>query len=297
MKLDADFGHYIGMQIKKWIEPDFPKADFIASHGHTIFHEPTLGFTTQIGSGSHIAHQTGIDTITSFRAADIAAGGQGAPFAPAVDMALFPGYSCYLNLGGIANLTIRTSVGEWKAWDIGPCNQPLNYLATQAGLRYDADGRMAAQGKVLHHVMDQLRSMFPYQEGSPKGLSNAEVQSSWIQYLERSNETLPDLLATVTETIAQMILSHIAPLIQKTGKVFVTGGGAHNLYLMGRLQHLGRDFNLVFHLPSTQIVDYKECLLMAYLGYLTVLGRPYGLASVTGAIKDTVGGAIFKACP
>ena len=96
MQLDADLGKFIGLQIDNWISKNDLTADYIASHGHTVFHEPAKGFTTQIGSGAHIAFETGIDTITSFRNADVAAGGQGAPFAPVADKNLFPGYKGYI---------------------------------------------------------------------------------------------------------------------------------------------------------------------------------------------------------
>ena len=143
MQLDADFGSFIGQEIKQWMQNESISADYIASHGHTVFHEPSLGFTTQIGSGSHIAHITGIDTITSFRNADVAAGGQGAPFAPIADSALFPGYDGYLNFGGIANVHIISEEEHAKAWDIGPCNQVLNFLAEKLGKEYDANGDIA----------------------------------------------------------------------------------------------------------------------------------------------------------
>ena len=104
MKLDAAFGEWIGHEIKMWMMGRNWHVDYIASHGHTVFHEPAFNFTTQIGSGAHIAEQTCIPTITNFRTADIARGGQGAPFAPVADKALFSEYDGFLNLGGIANV-------------------------------------------------------------------------------------------------------------------------------------------------------------------------------------------------
>src|SRR5690606_18051691 len=97
MRLDAAFGEFIGHEIKTWKSGKNWDIDYVASHGHTVFHEPVLGFTTQIGSGSHILEQCCLDVITQFRNADVAYGGQGAPFAPAADRALFDGYDGYLN--------------------------------------------------------------------------------------------------------------------------------------------------------------------------------------------------------
>ncbi len=296
MKLDAGFGRFIGEHVRDWMHTNSLQADFIASHGHTIFHEPSAGFTTQIGSGAHIALLTGVDTITSFRTADVAAGGQGAPFAPVADRDLFKGYQAYLNLGGIANISIVTPAGKWKAWDICPCNQALNHLAAKTGMAYDHEGQMAASGMVDRAFFKSLVDMFPYSDGQPKGLSNAEVQNSWIQAIDNMASGVNDLLASVTEAIAFLIHSHLRPLAETNANVLVTGGGAHNAYLLERLKALAAGEGFKFNLPSTEIIDYKECVLMAYLGYLTTHNIPYGIAHMTGAIKDNIGGAIYKAC-
>jgi anhydro-N-acetylmuramic acid kinase len=279
----------------KWSDELPFKPDYIASHGHTIFHEPGSGFTTQIGSGAHIAFESGIDTITTFRTADVAAGGQGAPFAPASDQFLFPGYQGYLNLGGIANIHLQTKDGEWKAWDIGPCNQALNFLAEKTGHPFDKDGHLAAQGNVHPYVIQDLLAMFKYNHGQPKGLSNADVQLSWIHYLTQSTENVLDLLASTTEAIAQMVVHHIQPIIQTPSSLFITGGGAHNQLLMQLIESKTVVFGVTIHLPSKSIIDFKECLLMAYLGFLTLHNLPYPISHLTGASADTIGGALFKA--
>ena len=295
MHLDSNFGKFVGLQVKVWMESHDLKADYIASHGHTVFHEPRLGFTTQIGSGAHISKETGLPVITSFRSADVAYGGQGAPFAPVVDRALFPGFEGYLNLGGIANINVLTDEQKWKAWDIGPCNQALNYLSSKMGEPFDKDGRIAASGNDSEVHIDALLAMFPPNDGQPKGLSNDEVKNTWIKYLEASQDHIPDLIASVTEAICRLILNHIIPIIKTPCTIMVTGGGAHNIYLVTRLSAIASDFGISFQLPSKQVIDYKECLLMAYLGYLTMHDRTYGIMDVTGAGKDSIGGAIFKA--
>ena len=295
MELDAVFGKFIGEEIQKWVNANEVTADCIASHGHTVFHEPSKVFTTQIGSGAHIAFATGIDTITNFRAADIAAGGQGAPFAPVADKALFPGYQAYLNLGGIVNTSLITGEGKWKGWDIGPCNQALNHLAIKLGHPYDYAGQIASQGKVIRSIMDSLVTMFPYNEAQPKGLSNAEVKNTWIKFLDSRTESVIDLLASTTEAIAGLIINHLQLLSGQPSKILVTGGGAHNLFLMKRLEVLGENKKLTFELPESNIIDYKECLLMAYLGFLTLQGKSYGIHQMTGATVDSIGGAMHKA--
>jgi anhydro-N-acetylmuramic acid kinase len=295
MHLDAEFGKYVGQEINKWILSGKLSADCIASHGHTVFHSPAMGFTTQIGSGAHIAFHTGIDTITTFRAADVAAGGQGAPFAPVADTVLFPGFDGYLNLGGIANVNLLTKGGQWKAWDIGPCNQALNHLARKSGQPFDKDGRIAASGRDIEEVIDALLQMYPVTEGQPKGLSNAEVQATWINYLDASGEKVEDLLASVSETISRMIMNHICQLIKTPSRILVTGGGTYNTPLLRHLEAMASAFDITLVTPPDATIQYKECLLMACLGYLTLHGKPYGIKNITGASADTIGGTIFKA--
>lgn len=294
MQLDADFGSFIGQAVKGWMTGKNREVDCIASHGHTVFHEPSLGFTTQIGSGAHIAAVTGMDSITNFRSADVAHGGQGAPFAPAADRILFPDYDAYLNLGGIANIFLNTVDDRWLAWDIGPCNQALNYLAQRSGHSYDQGGVLASQGAVLDAIRHDLIAMFPFHSGDPLSISNAKVRSTWIEYLERRKEDAGDLLSSATLAIADMITLHLSPVIMRPSRVLVTGGGAHNDHLIHLLRRLGMDIGITYEIPSTDIIDHKESLLMAYLGYLTMHERPFGIHNITGASKDVIGGSIHK---
>lgn len=294
MKLDASFGEYIGHEIKMWMSGKNKPVDYIASHGHTVFHEPVLGFSTQIGNGSHIAEHARLTTITNFRTADVAHGGQGAPFAPAADRVLFPDYDAYLNLGGIANIFLRTTDDRWLAWDIGPCNQPLNYLASKSGHPYDLGGHLASQGAVLDAIRHDLIAMFPFHGGFPKSISNAQVQKTWIDYLALRKEDALDLQTTTTLAVADMITMHVSAIITRPARILVTGGGVHNIHLIELLRRLGTDFGLTYEIPDKQIIDHKECLLMAYLGYLTMHGRPYGIHKITGASEDCIGGVIHK---
>ncbi len=295
MQLDADFGAWIGHQALQWLKSPERTADLIASHGHTVFHQPDHHFTTQIGSGAHIAAVAGMDTITSFRNTDVALGGQGAPFAPVVDRGLLAGYQGYLNLGGIANVTVLTQDDIWKAWDIAPCNQVLNYLAQQSFEPFDRDGHIAAAGKVHPEMLAELTAMFPFRGSSAFSISNETVWSTWIRYLDGKESDNKDLLATATEAIAHVLLEHLAPVITRPAKVLVTGGGAHNAFLIEQIRRKGETACISFHLPDQQIIDYKESLLMAYLGYLYLKDRSYGISGMTGARRDSLGGAYFKA--
>ncbi|MEO6130923.1 MAG: anhydro-N-acetylmuramic acid kinase [Saprospiraceae bacterium] len=295
MQLDAYFGDFIGEQTKNLIDARGWKADYIASHGHTVFHEPSRGFTTQIGSGAHICLKTGLDTITSFRNADVAAGGQGAPFAPVADRALFSGYEGYLNLGGIANISLIDNKDVWYAWDICPCNQALNFLARKSNLSYDRGGALALQGARLDSILHDLIAMFPFNSGLPKGLSNAEVNSSWLDYLSSRTENITDLLGTTTLAIADLISIHISSIIKRPAKILMSGGGVYNDHLIKLLRRAGQDFGLTFEIPASEIIEFKECLLIAYLGYLTMNGKPYNIHTQTGAGQNMGGGALYRA--
>ena len=295
-KLDAEFGSYIGQQVSHWIKANGVHPEIVASHGHTVFHSPKEGFTTQIGSGAHIAQITGIDTITQFRSADVAAGGQGAPFAPVVDRDLFAEYQACINLGGIVNISLVTPNGTRKAWDIGPCNQALNFLARKMGMEYDKDGLIAASGQINPLLVDQLVALFPFNDGQPKGMSNAEVENTWISVLEKNTLPLPDQMASVCQAIAKMISNHLQPLYQQEANILLTGGGAHHAVLQQLILGICLDHKFTFHIPDPILIDYKECLLMAYLGYLHIHQIPFGIQNMTGARNDTIGGTFHKAC-
>lgn len=294
MKLDAAFGEFIGHEIKMWMMGKNMAVDYVASHGHTVFHEPALGFTTQIGSGAHVAEQCGLDTITNFRNADVAFGGQGAPFSPAADRALFPGYDAYLNLGGIANIFLHSNDDRWLAWDIGPCNQALNYLARKSGHHYDHEGKLASQGAVLDAIRQDLIAMYPYHGAHPKSISNALVNNTWIEYLELRNENALDLQSTTTLAVADLITLHLSAIIRRPSRILVTGGGAHNHHLMDQLRRLGMDLGITYEIPEKQIIEHKESLLMAYLGYLTMHDKGLGIHALTGATCDCIGGVLHK---
>jgi anhydro-N-acetylmuramic acid kinase len=294
MGLDAAFGRYIGDIVFQWLAHQPIRPQLIASHGHTVYHEPRKGFTTQIGSGAHIAALTGIDTVTSFRNSDVALGGQGAPFAPIADRDLFPGHAGYLNLGGIANISIPTKDG-WKAWDISPCCQVLNYLAEKNGEPFDRDGQLAESGNTDSSLVAELISHFPGKNGRAFSLSNADVHRTWIEIIENANETIPNRMACVVDAIAQLVVLHAQPHLEGPASIFCTGGGAHNTALFNRLNSVGASHHIVFEKPDVQIIDFKESLLMAYLGYLHITNTPFGIYEMTGASRDHIGGAFYKA--
>src|SRR5690606_29521793 len=131
--------------------------DFVASHGHTIFHQPEKNISLQIGNGAYLAAHAGLPVVCDFRTLDIALGGQGAPLVPIGDELLFKDYDYCLNLGGIANISFNYK-DKRIAYDISACNMLLNALDNQAGLTYDENGNLARSGKLDDQLLQNLNS-------------------------------------------------------------------------------------------------------------------------------------------
>jgi len=291
-QLDADLGQFIGQASKRFLRGE--KVELIASHGHTIFHQPKLGFSTQIGSGARIAAITGITTVCDFRSADVAAGGQGAPLVPLGEKLLFPEHHAFVNLGGICNLSVRADSathslhenGRIVGYDVCIGNQALNYLAQEAGMPFDRDGALARRSPFDMRLLNELNQLDFYLQLPPKSLGREWFQEEMLPIISDRSRPVGTRMRTVVEHIAWQLAK---PLRLIEGPVLVTGGGAHNRYLVERI---AIHADVVVELPSKTIVDFKEALVFALLGVLRMRGEPNALASVTGAKRDTVGGAV-----
>jgi anhydro-N-acetylmuramic acid kinase len=282
------FGHYCAELVSDFIlKYELQNIDFIASHGHTIFHDPARNITGQIGDGASIAALTGIPTISDFRTLDVALGGEGAPLVPKGDIDLFSNYNYCLNLGGICNLTQKDG-SHISAFDIAPCNQLLNYYAEKLGFSYDDKGKLARTGQVFEPLLDALNELPFYGLAAPKSLANNFSSSLIIPMVEYSKCGYIDALATLTEHIACQIARQLNPSIGAT--CLVSGGGAFNSFLIERMQYHTK---VQFHLPESKIIQFKEAYIFAYLGLLRWLEQVNTLATVTGASKDSCGGAIY----
>jgi anhydro-N-acetylmuramic acid kinase len=295
-RLHAEYGTYLGETVKKFMADHGLeyKVQLIAVHGHTVFHEPQQGFTHQLGEGAAIAAITGIPVITDLRAMDIACGGQGAPIVPLGEQKLFRQHSFFLNIGGIANISVHRE--KVTGFDVCPANRILNLLAEKAGKEYDDKGEMARSGTIHQPLLAALNLLPYYQQVGPKSLSNRFGAETIVPFLEQYPVTIPNLLCTYTEHIAFQISRALQPFLtsseNRADPMMITGGGALNDYLVERIQH---------HLPSVEvqvpeqnIVKYKEALIMAFLGILRWREEPTVLHSVTGAAKESIGGAVWS---
>lgn len=284
-KLHSLYGEYIAGQLNAFLKKHDQKADYIASHGHTVFHRPELAFTTQMGCGATIAAHTGTDTVCDFRSLDVALRGQGAPLVPVGDRDLFPQYGACLNIGGIANVSF-TKGGETFAFDICIANMALNHLAEKLGKAYDAEGMMASAGQVDQALLTNLLNL----HSDARSLGKEWFDARFLPLLKTNNGSTEDQMATCVEYTAVML----GKVLQKHGlsSVLITGGGAYNTFLLNRLRahYQGR-----VEVPSDEVIKFKEAIIFAYLGYLRATEQTNTLSSVTRATRNSIGGCIYKA--
>jgi len=284
---DAHYAGFVAQQVKAFVKKTGITPAAIASHGHTVFHQPHKGFTTQIGNGAILAAKTGITTVCDFRSLDVGLGGQGAPLVPIGDALLFGTYAACLNIGGIANISFNKR-GKRVAYDVCLANILLNYLAAGLKKPYDKDGALAAKGRVDAALLKQLDALAYYKVKGAKSIGRELFEKSVRAILDGSGISYRDQLATATAHIAQVIARELNK--QKLKNVLVTGGGAHNTYLIKCIrQHTACQVIV----PEKEVVNFKEALIFAFLGYLRLNGQMNTLASVTGATKDSIGGAVY----
>lgn len=284
--LSLDYADYLANSISTFIDENkIEKLNFIASHGHTVFHKPEQAYTLQIGDGERISKLTGYTVISDFRTQDVKLGGQGAPLVPIGDAFLFSDYEYCLNLGGFSNISFDEK-GTRKAFDICPVNIVLNPLAQKLGFEYDDKGALAATGKIDKDLLKELNALFFYKDDKPKSLGYEFVVAVINPILQKYNLKPTDALRTFTEHVAQQIASKL----DGKGKVLITGGGTYNTFLIERLRALT---NCELVIPSKDLIDFKEALIFAFLGLRRLNNQVNCLKSVTGASKDHSSGEVF----
>jgi anhydro-N-acetylmuramic acid kinase len=303
--LHTAYGHYLGQCVNRFIAKynlELDDIDLVASHGHTVFHEPWNSMTGQIGDGAAICAETRLLVVNDLRSMDVAYGGQGAPIVPIGEKYLFDEYRLLLNIGGIANITDQK---YHIAFDICPANRILNKLVEQyLNKEYDENGELSSTGEINEILLNKLNQLDYYKKIYPKSLSNSFGLDIIYPLLEKEKVNINDLLRTYVEHIIQQISNSIQMIIEKEKqdkssyincKILITGGGAHNTFLFQCLQRkLKEKFGIKIEYPVRNIVDFKEALIMAFIGLLRIQKKANVLASVTGAKRDTIGGAVWS---
>ena len=290
---DQAYGKYLGALVREFVISHNLKPDFVASHGHTIFHQPEKSISWQLGHGAYLAAAAGLPVICDFRTLDIALGGQGAPLVPIGDLLLFKGFAFCLNLGGIANISFQHQQKR-IAYDICGCNMLLNTLANELSLTYDQNGDLARAGKLNPELFQELNAPAYFSASFPKSLGKEWIDQHSLSSLQHSAIPIPDKLHTVCHHIAFQVSEAIKTVAKTTEKpqMLVTGGGAFNAFLVELMQqYLGEDVKAV--VPEPELANFKEALIFAFLGVLRWRNEANCLNSVTGAVRDNVGGAVY----
>ncbi|WP_194775982.1 anhydro-N-acetylmuramic acid kinase [Pararhodonellum marinum] len=291
--LDRDFGKWMGEQVHYFCTSESLNPLAIASHGHTVFHQPQNRTSLQIGNGWDMLIASGIPVINDFRNLDIALGGQGAPLVPVGDRLLFADMDFCLNLGGICNISMEVS-GERKAFDICPFNLLLNRVIQKIGLPFDDGGKLARSGKLIPEFLKALDSVPFYTQKGAKSLGREDLEKDFFPLLNNLNDPEEDILFTIVNhyagQISNVILSHLNGSESK--KLLATGGGAYHRFFMESLaQNLKGKVTIVD--ASPELIEFKEAIVFAFLGVLRLRGENNCLASVTGAKRDSCGGTMY----
>ena len=285
LALDKEYGFYLGEKTQEFISKNnITDLDFIASHGHTVFHQPQRKFTLQIGDGRAIKLTTKKPVIYDFRSQDVLMGGNGAPLVPIGDDLLFSQYDACLNLGGFSNISLQKN-HQRIAFDISPVNVVLNYFAEKLGKNYDENGDFARNGAINFKILEELNTLTFYQKPAPKSLGVEFVNSVVFPLLK--DETPENIIATFTEHIAEQIAKVFNDNQLKT--VLVTGGGTFNTYLLEKIRGKSQTELIV---PDENIINFKEALIFAFMGVLRLRNEVNVLCSATGSSENHCSGIL-----
>ncbi len=286
--LDNDYTKFLASKVKEFInEKKIKEIDFIGSHGHTVFHEPSKGYTFQIGNNYKIANYLNRTVICDFRTNDIRLGGQGAPLVPIGDLLLFKKYDICLNLGGFANISKKLK-NDIIAYDICAVNTVFNFLSKKIKLDYDDKGLNARKGKLVKDLYEKFEALKYYDLLPPKSLGIEWVKSKVFPLLENfSKHPITDLMYTYSLHISK----EIAKNLSEYNSILVTGGGAYNLFLIEGIQKYTKG---KLFLPEKLLIDFKESLIFGFLAVLKYRDEINCLRSVTGAKRDHCSGKIFN---
>jgi anhydro-N-acetylmuramic acid kinase len=310
-KLHTDFGHLLGLQARMFLRARGLQADLAASHGHTAFHQPQAHFTFQLGSGETAITYLDCPLVCDFRPRDVALGGQGAPLVPFGEQALFPEIPLFLNLGGIANVSVlpgalaqpltrnATHHGPRPfphlAFDLAPCNQVLNHLAHRLSpaLAFDPAGAYAAQGQELPTLRERLAGLAFYQHRPPRSLGREYTEANVFPLLATDDDPR-DQLHTFCLHLADILFEELQKLGVRDAPMLVTGGGAHNAFLMACLATRLAPLGITLAPASPELIDFKEALIFGFLGLCAWLGQPNVLTETTGARRPHIAGALHQ---
>ncbi|MGN6249488.1 MAG: anhydro-N-acetylmuramic acid kinase, partial [Ginsengibacter sp.] len=248
---------------------------------------------------------TALPVVSDLRAMDVALGGQGAPIVPLGEKLLFPAYHYFLNIGGIANISVHNKPtnnenfsresDEVIAYDICAANRVLNMLAAEKNMEYDKDGNLASQGTVNEDLLKKINSLQYFSLPFPKSLPNSFGTDIIFPLIKEFGLSTEDALATFGEHIAIQIKKALENYFSNSQvqQLMITGGGALNKFLVKRIESNLKEINFEVFVPEEEVINYKEALIMALLGTLRWREQYTVLSSVTGAARNSIGGALW----
>jgi anhydro-N-acetylmuramic acid kinase len=267
--------------------------DLVGFHGQTVFHAPARRLTVQIGDGPALARRLGLPVVHDFRAADVAAGGEGAPFVPAYHRALarragLPGTVAVVNIGGVANVTRVGADGSLVAGDTGPGNALIDdFIRSRTGAAMDSGGALASSGSVVEHVLMRL-------------LDNPFFNAAFPKSLDRNAFSLEPALSLSTEdgaaTLAAFTAETIARGVRLAGgadRIVVCGGGSHNRTMLAMLaERSGLQTATAAELGWAG--DFIEAEAFAFLAARSIAGLPLSFPTTTGVPRPMPGGIVAR---
>ena len=287
------YEHYKALKSLKILE----KSELIAFHGQTIYHNPKVNISLQLGNPKQLAKMLKKNVIFDFRSNDIALGGQGAPLAPIYHQFLINSLdielpSCILNIGGVSNLTFWDG-NKLIGFDTGPGNGLMDsYIKLKTKKYFDKNGEIASQGIPNRQFINKFINNIFFLKRPPKSLDRNSFKVLYDELLAK-DYSIQDTTATLAECTVETIIMALSSLPKKVKNIMITGGGYKNKYLMRQLKKrlntnfiLENDININF--------DYIESELIAFLGARSIYNLPYTFPSTTGISKPASGGKIFN---
>lgn len=301
------------LQLLRSADTDTSAVTAIGCHGQTIRHRPDLEhrFSLQIGDANQIAHLTGITTVNDFRRRDIAAGGEGAPLAPAFHQQVFssPEESrAVLNIGGICNLTYLPGHANDKksddtnsacfGFDCGPGNALMDaWIQQHKQQAYDQSGQWAASSTADPALLEQLMSDPFLQLTPPKSTGKEHYHLDWLQQqlANFAGLSAASVQATLCQFTSESVATAVEQYLPAIERLIVCGGGTHNTHLFDSLQHRLPDISIESSAQHSIDPDWVEAMAFAWLARQTLQGLPGNLPAVTGADRPLVLGSITPA--
>ncbi|MDD3129230.1 MAG: anhydro-N-acetylmuramic acid kinase AnmK [Candidatus Izemoplasmatales bacterium] len=308
LNFEVAFAYY--QAITKFCEDyaiNLSEIDFIASHGQTIYHIDKNSFdvtasTLQIGDGSVLANLTNCTVVSAFRAADIAAGGKGAPLVPYFDYLMCSSKEksrVLLNIGGISNITFLkqdSDINSIIAFDTGPGNMMIDEAVKRLyDKSYDESGIIAGRGKVIISMFEEIINHDYFKRYPPKTTGREDFGVDYTRYLLKKYKTnkSEDIVATLTNVTAYTISQALKDFIHEDiHEIYVSGGGSHNQTLI----KLIKEYSKCCHVDTIDSLgissDYKEALAFVVLANETLNHMPGNVPSATGAKRRVILGQV-----